>query len=148
MALHILYGNDSGFTTMFFYNLCCIIGYRMCVLILLLHVPFECFLRFRTVFWIIDHSLLPDLPVTICKILDWVIGYGWAWHWQNKVLINMSSGALCTLYLLYFLNPHKNHEMQGLPCSIHRWGNWDSEMFNDMPLRAASNKLGFKARSA
>lgn len=62
MALHSLYGNDSGFTTMFSNNLCCIIGYRMCVLILLLHVPFECFLRFRTVFWIIDHSLLSDLP--------------------------------------------------------------------------------------
>lgn len=38
--------------------------------------------------------------------------------------------------------------MQGLPCSIHGWGNWDLEMLNNLLSRQPSNELSFKFGSS
>lgn len=90
-------------------------------MLLNVYVPFDCFLRFGAEFWIVDHSVLPDLA---CDYLQDVRLNNRVW--MGIILMELKCFLLCqavcyALYTLVFsLSSQEPNEMPGLPCSIHK----------------------------
>ena len=90
-------------------------------MLLNVYVPFDCFLRFGAEFWIVGHSVLPDL---VCDYLQDVRLNNRVW--MGIILMELKCFLLCqaacyALYTLVFsLSSQEPNEMPGLPCSIHK----------------------------